>query len=254
MVRFAFALRRLAAALVAVLAVGMAHEAAAQGGVQADTATFSTYFPSLCVLGSTCGSAQLLGFNFKLGNGTVVNSVYVYREGVISFGSALPTGATIGDLNSLGGAYYAGAFSPFTGDDVTVTFGLAGGIDHGLPKGVNDQVRIDYFVEPTGFGLGPDPTNVRGEFQIQVNRGADDGTGATVTFLTGGPANDTSPGARGTTWYSSGIPAGALSGANLSGVAVSTGTPEPASWTLMIGGFAAVGGLMRHKRRRPVLV
>ncbi|QDZ08976.1 PEP-CTERM sorting domain-containing protein [Sphingomonas panacisoli] len=34
-------------------------------------------------------------------------------------------------------------------------------------------------------------------------------------------------------------------------LAVITPVPEPATWSLMILGFGAVGGVMRHRRRSP---
>jgi hypothetical protein len=206
-------LRRVLAAMAAGALAVMAHGAAAQGGVQIDTSVFSLSSPpQLCTLGQSCSFAQNLHFNITLGNGTTFNTVYIYREGVIGLGAALPTTATFGSLASLGGAYIAPAFADFAGENVHVTFGLSGGTDHGLALGVNDDVLIDWYVEPTT----PDPTsptNDRGEFQIKFHT-AQYGTGGPSGFSVnyGGNLGDPNVGAEGLYWPGSGSPSDAVGG------------------------------------------
>lgn len=229
-------------ALAGAIVLGSASAAQASGGVQIDTAAFSTSNVTLCNVGQACGSGYNLGFDVALGNGTSFNTVYIYRQGVIGLGAALPTTATLGDLNSLGGAYIAPSFGDFTGLDVHTTFALAGGMDHGLPPFVNDDVLIDWFVSDPNVL----PDHNRGEFQIEFHTGQyGEGGPSFVRVNYGGNLGDPTPGAQGLFWPGDGKPPGALTGSNLSGVAP---TPEPATWIMLILGFGVVGAFARRGR------
>jgi hypothetical protein len=262
-------LRRLRGALSVAAVVGAifgAGAAAAQGGVQIDTAVVggsSTVPISTCSLGQACTHSFNLGFDVTLGNGQVVDTVYIYREGVVGVGSALPTSATVTSLGSLGNAYVAAALSDFSGYNVSVTYALSGGPDHGLPcprfnpppgcVNVNDDVLIDYFVSDTA--------GEKGEFQIKFHTGQY-GTGPASFIgsfyggqsLVSGGIEFGSPGSGvpdglGGFWNFKDGPIDALRGSNLSGNL--PGVPEPAAWALMIGGFFMAGAALRRRAPTP---
>ena len=70
-------------------------------------------------------------------------------------------------------------------------------------------------------------------------------------FHAGGGQGDPGPGAEGQYWPGSGMLAGYYQGYDLSGLPASTGTPEPATWALMIGGFFVAGAALRRRAPRP---
>lgn len=257
-------LRRLRTALGAAAIVGAlfgAGAAAAQGGVQVDTSTFSTSKfgassggTGFCVLGQACNTFVDVGFNIKLGTGVVTRDIYMYEDGIIGVGSALPTGATLGDPSSLGHAYIAASFADYSGTTVHATVGLAGGPDHNLPPGENDWTLVDWFVDSPTQGLG--------EYQIKFitfqNYPPIDPSvpqppdySYSFGFHAGGGQGDPGIGAEGLYWPGSGMLAGYYQGFDLSGLPADPGVPEPAAWALMIGGFFVVGAALRRRAPAP---
>jgi hypothetical protein len=257
-----YALRESAAALVALVVACGANGALAQGGVQADTSVIGGASVQFCTLGQPCSFGLSLAFTaaesfaLPLNDGTFYDTVYIYREGVIGLGRALPTGATLGDLSTLGYAFVAPAFSSFSGLDVRVTFQYSGGTDHGLLGYENDDVLVDWYVgtPPTVPG-GPETD--RGEFQVKFHTDQfGTGRGGPVQVAYGGPQfGDPNPGSLGLSWLGTGAPSDALMGSNFAGSGPdprppSDGVPEPGTWAMAVIGLGLAGGALRVTRRR----
>ena len=78
--------------------------------------------PSLCTLGSTCAGIAITSadLGYLNADSTTINyfpgtKMYVYEEGVVSFGAPLPLTAVVGNISSLGqGDWFAPAFGAAT--------------------------------------------------------------------------------------------------------------------------------------------
>lgn len=205
-----------------------------------------------CSLGSACsptltldGTPGIDAFNDGFG----ASNVYVYGEGVVSFGAPLPLTASLaGGTASFGdGTWFApGLGAPleitsyqsilgnhwFNWDDAGghIMFQMEirdDGACHSCVFGnpfwnPRDANLADFDVTFNGPGRGIEAYNVAPEAQPGFPPCAPD---------SGGPGNLACPG-----HFNN----------DLRG---SSGTPEPASWALMIAGFGAVGSLLRHRRR-----
>ena len=252
MVKLIQALRAAIGAAVMLCAIAFGGTAAAQGGIQIDTSAFGTQAVSLCTLGQACNTSYNLNFQMTLGAITF-SRVYIYKEGVVGLGAELPLTAHVGSLESLGGAFIAPALSDFAGYDVSAAFAYSGGPDHLLPVGVNDSTLVNFFVNTHTTGNVADlPSDERGEFQIRFHT-FDLGVGFGVPALNIGYGGPTLPGPNPGTaadlfWPGTGVPPGALSGTNFTGVAAA---PEPAAWMLLIGGFFMMGAALRRRAAAP---
>jgi hypothetical protein len=185
--------------------------------------------------------------------------LYIYKDGIVSFGDPLPAGATLGDASTLGHAFAAPGFDSFAGHTIDVvvslvptfdpTIGPDGDYTGGL-TGVSIYWEIDNATDHAhifGVSLGPDPCD----------------TGFNACFYYGSPEFS---------WWRDDatdafLPDGALVGfpdamhtvgvdlfmaddPNIQGnVSFSGGAvPEPSVWGLLILGFGAVGAVLRRRR------
>jgi len=235
--------------------IGLAGAAHADRGYAQDNGATAGSLGA-CTLGSACSGIPLSAATF--GAYFIPNRMYVYHEGVVSFGAPLPLTASVhGGTSSLGdGDWFAPSFGPAL--DV-VTY-----------NDIADRYRIDF-----GVGLVTVPANCTGsctalatnaahrqfEFEIPFpfngeiffNGHLGDGSGrveafhfvhappfgpppAPIVFDPGSHPDEFQLGQYGTYSLNANI-----------------GLPEPGAWALMLAGFGAVGAVMRCRRRAAVL-
>ncbi|HEY2358008.1 MAG TPA: PEPxxWA-CTERM sorting domain-containing protein [Phenylobacterium sp.] len=251
-------IRRIAFAAGAAALALISSAARASGDVQIDSPIGGQTSPfTLCQLGQSCTGFDM-GFNVALNNGGSFNKIYVYRDGVIGLGQALPVGATLGNLASLGDYYAAVGFedlSPTSPDlagvltdpnDVGVTVSRNGGTDHGLPAGTVDEILVDYFIGDWHTQAG-----YHGMMQVRFathQYGSISPSLPTISLLHGTPAGGQM---MGVTWTDPSVFPDGLVGLSLGPDAESPGLPEPATWALMISGFGLAGVALR-RRGRPI--
>jgi hypothetical protein len=248
--------------------------------------------PSLnpCTLGSGCAANNFNQVYEDFGSGPeptdpsdfnlgVFGKVYVYDDGVISIGQALPIGASVvGGLGSLGGNYIAVGFADLASLNAN-KFAVVGTINpQSTPDGNGQEagvVNVEWIFDTPGkeaaiVGITlTDESNVKpGQINVQI------GFGAPSTSWFGGyphPYCDTlcnSDNIEGV--Y---LPTGAIIGSGFDGfgspVTVSSdfdysnydfdinlntpglstsGVPEPATWALSMLGFGLLGYRLRRRR------
>lgn len=250
---------------------------------------FTSAFTDLAVRN---GAQQVnLGFNVNFGFG-LVNTLFVHKNGIVSFGapiaagqaitglSNLSAGATGGGLGSLGAPVIAPYFaylepSNSSGDtrlnagDVTVQFGEADPYADGGAYDVRDlrqAVRITWYGLNAGDAAAGAPLPVYAQLLISA-----DDQGLSNFEFRYGPPNQ--PGqadygslagfALGNTVlqfngpYQQGVPTFFEFNDGVyigqGGVTVSPGVPEPTTWAQLIFGFGAVGHALRRRRVRLAL-
>ena len=193
---------------------------------------------------------------------------------------SLPLAAAQG-APGLNGSYWLGGYGGNIGGTPSATFntntvcfpncfGYAGDGDTvsnflGVPSGYTTGLSADYSglgghaLELSGFlNIGTSGTHNLGLYSddgsymwvdgnLVVNNGGDHGPSpaSSNVFLTAGAHTlliyqQENGGITALTAY--------LDGNALTGSAISTSAPEPASWALMMGGFALIGGVMRSRR------
>jgi len=232
-----------------------------------------------CALGSLCAAQDF---------GGVFTSVYVYDDGVASFGQPLPAGASVaGGVSTLGSAFIAPGFSDLSGsldyvaaNAVSFNQGLGEGYFDSLGNPVTGELRLDWVFGPAGNesifeldmvdqslsptlgedpGVDPSPSDTIG---AALGYGSD--VGAWFNSGNGSPAF-LPPGTE-VAWDIGGVtgsaPASeAVGGGDIpiftfqfSNVSTTPVVPEPSTWSMMIVGLGFAGGLLRGQRRsRPRL-
>ena len=251
---------RRAAFAVGLAALALTAGAArASGDVQIDSPIGGLpTFVTGCQLGQGCTGFSM-GFSVALNNGGSFDTIYVYRDGVIGLGQALPGGATLGDPSSLGDFYAAVGFEDLSGTspglialgvdpaNVGVTISRNGGTDHSLPAGTVDEILVDYFI-----GDGQTQAGYHGIMQVRFathQYGSIPASVPDISLLHGTPSGGFLMGKQ---WPETGLIDGAFVGTKLGPTLDTSGVPEPATWALMILGVGAAGAALR-RRRRPAL-
>jgi len=210
--------------------------------------------------------------------------LYIYDDGVVSFGKALPGGASVGDLSSLGDAFLAPGLNDFGTalDFVSIT-----PISQGYSDGVNPvvgELRVQWvFDAPAGspnifeldlfdesFGGGK-PGDVKAQFLYGsdgFNFSSSDGslldsnflsvesylpTGAVMAYRDGaaGGSNTitlTDPADIAAFLDGNNGTGNNTTGIQLTGFGLSAAVPEPATWLMMILGAGLTGAVLRGRR------
>jgi hypothetical protein len=256
-------IRAVACAAVITSGIGLVTPAMAQRGIQADGSDDDE--PSqrvndfgLCTLGTTgCGGFQVEfppTYAGSIGGQDYgiqyfsTQTIFIYAEGVVSFGEELPEGASVaGGLASLGtGNWFAPGFGGAT--EVTV-------FDDSL-TGHEVKFRINW---GPGVGSAP-PTEVdKVLFQLTLGQFEEDPLVAVFGFQSG------YPGGHGAVAYnyapfaaSPGTPPGTIQTSPISaydlrfsGHEVLASAPEPSSWAVMLLGFGLAGTALRRRHGFP---
>lgn len=230
-----------------------------------------------CFGGATC-TPEALPFAINYGNG-LKTGVYIYENGFVTLGAAVdPAKLDYANLDAFGTDVIAPAFGdivsdaptaergyPFDNGEVTHTTGDA---DFTAPYDVNDiafhsiynvtwnavragvdgpdsfkryQFQIQ-FLDATAF----DPAAVAGDFDLSLNFGTTLPQGVLSGFKLGAYTVAIDP--QTVTGSQSQDFVYSFRGGRLVGAAP-PGVPEPATWALMIGGFALAGSAARRSRR-----
>ncbi|MDB5481582.1 MAG: hypothetical protein JWO83_2635 [Caulobacteraceae bacterium] len=261
----AFRTMTAAVSLSATLTLGISSPASAR---YIATDNFTPIPISGCDLGGSCQASDLGGQV-----GTIVydasdavyldvqsigdfGQLYIYKDGIVSFGRPLPSTAALGNPSSLGNSFAAPGFAPLplTAVEVAAAF---------QPTGQTDAFGYDYVVI-SGVTVFWTLTN-----------------GAIVGLELSSPGCPNAAcfdyGSLAGSWYSPDtpvapyLPAGALIGFPgdvvtmpqtggidfLTGYSPAfqhtvnlTGVPEPATWIMLAAGGGGVGLLVRRRRRR----
>jgi PEP-CTERM motif-containing protein len=193
----------------------------------------------------------VFGENVTIDTLSGFDKLYIYRDGIVSFGSALPAGATLGDASTLGHSFAAPGFDAFAGDSIDVEVALTPERDSvGDPTGGLAGIGIYWIINDAnifGMTIGSDPCSTG--FNTCFYYGSPEFSwfkdDATDPFLPDG-ALVGFPGAMHTVGAGLTIDLDtAIQGnVSLSGGAV----PEPSAWALMILGFGALGAAFRRRR------
>ena len=254
----------LGAAAVAALFVAVATPAAASfistDSGDRNVITGCALGPGGCTAPTDFGFSTLPAFpigvddeKHELDTFNPLSQMYVYRDGIVSFGAPLPDGATPGNAASLGGAFAAPGFADYSGDDVEIVAGVTPAADgsigsagiwwkvtHGGVISVFDlflssscaDAYFDYgSTSDSWVGLDTDPWLPDGAlvgFNGSLRTFPIDGSGVPVDISE----------------FSS------YSGfVDFAGLPPPSGAPEPGVWAMLVMGFGGLGALLR--RRRP---
>jgi hypothetical protein len=205
-----------------------------------------------CTFGGAACVATPMGFTANFGSGSF-SGLYIYTNGLVSFGSEIAGGADLSSLASIGTNVFTAGYSPTM---ALSSFRVATGLSN--VEFINRPViRINYIasVDATDHATQIDIYDLGGgEFVLQYDYG---GTGTTAdiasnayvgyNFLGASGLQISSPRAR--------VQAASQPGNNdfrffLPGV-----TPEPATWAMMLTGFGLTGlGLRRRRRNARTLI
>jgi hypothetical protein len=204
-----------------------------------------------CAIGGSPCAGLTMPFSADFGVGAF-NKIYVYNNGLVSFGSEIAAGANLSSITSIGGNVFTAGYSPSM--TLTQPFQLQ------LPSTASNEIgilkdkpvfRVRYltsFGAVTGMLMQVSIFDVGGgEYALQFAHGNSGGTPdiAANAYL----------------GYSFGASNFQVSGSTLrtqvQGGATAfeyffrTATPsvpEPTSWVTMLVGFAIVGGGLRRRR------
>ena len=190
--------------------------------------------------------------------------IYVYNDGIISLGHALPAGATLGDPGSLGNSYIAAGFADLSGSLAGIAafsyYGPDGTSDSfGYPNETVGAVDIFWILKTGaifGVSIGFDcgPTLACLEYGSDANSWYNTGPIPIDPYLPKGaligfPGRHTTvPGVDPAGFLSRGN--AAFQGAFDLNAPLSSGTPEPAAWTMLLLGFGALGASLRLQGAR----
>jgi hypothetical protein len=204
-----------------------------------------------CVIGGTPCAGLTMPFSADFGTG-VFNKVYVYNNGLVSFGSEIAAGADLSSITSIGGNVFTAGYSPtmipstpFQVQDPSIAFNATGVLQF------KPVFRVRYL---TAFETTTETMQVSifdvggGEYALQFGHGR---TSATPNIA-----------ANAYLGYAFGASNLQISGSALqsqvqSGTtkfeyffrATAASVPEPGSWALIITGFAMVGSILRRRER-----
>jgi PEP-CTERM motif len=204
-----------------------------------------------CVVGGAPCVGLTMPFSADFGAGAF-NKVYVYNNGLVSFGGEIAAGANLSSITSIGGNVFTAGYSPsmtltapFQLQDPSIAFNATGVL---LNKPVFRVRYLASFGATTGMPMQISIFDVGGgEYALQFAHGSGPGTPdiAADAYL----------------GYSFGASNLQVTGATLRGQvqggttpfeyffrAATPAVPEPSSWAMMIAGFAIVGGGLRRRQ------
>ena len=208
-----------------------------------------------CVFGgATCVGIDM-PFSANFGTGAF-SKVYVYDNGLVSFGSVIAASADLSSLASIGGNVLTAGYSPTM--SMTTPFQVQDPSDAFAATGVLNSVPVFRVRYVASFGTATETADLPMQFSI-----FDVGSGVYALQFGHGDFDkdpDIAPDAY--LGYSFGGAGFQVSGATLRSQ-VQSGTtdfeyffggstgavPEPASWMMLMVGFGLAGGAMRQKRR-----
>lgn len=237
-------LMRFIAFLAGALALGAATAATAAPNLVSN-GSFETLTSGLGQLGYNTDAVGWTtnGYNFVFG---ASNADSVGSNGV--YGNLKLWGPANGSANGLGpspfggnyvgadGAFQVGAISQVltgltVGNKYAINFSWGGIQQNGFDGAQTEQWEVSLGGAPSQFtAIYNNPSHGFSGWISEKFVFVADGTSATLSFLAHGTP--------------SGVPPFSL----LDGVS-GTAVPEPAMWTMMIGGFGLVGGALRSRRR-----
>jgi hypothetical protein len=271
--------KRLRARLIAPLALGIALAAMAAQPALARRIAVDTSSPAAFTNFCSVGASSCAANNF----GGVFGSVYVYNDGVVSFGQPLPTTASVaGGTGSLGSAYLAPGLTDLSGsldgmfvNAISFNQGLGEGYFDAAGHPVTGELRLDWVFGPVGsesifeldlidetLPIGQNPglnPSVSDDVSALFGYGSESGgwfdggadvepflpTGSVIAWNIGGQSSSTTVPASGVGTY--------LDASNFEiddihlAPATSAAVPEPATWAMMIFGFGLAGAALRRR-------
>ena len=190
-----------------------------------------------CDLGQPCSANNLgifLGGTYQNpadGNYYQVNdlgdfaNLYIYKDGIVSLGHALPSNATVGDASTLGDAFIAPAFADY--------------INPADPGKALAEVEVAFY---------PYDGTIKA---LNIYWRLHDGSLFGLEGLSNGGIVNGAGGGFGGWWGPVDIaeytPDGAIVGSNGAFTQTFAGTPEPATWTMLLIGFGLAGAAMRRR-------
>ena len=202
---------------------------------------------------SYSGSSSALVANFGFG---AFSSVYLYSNGLVSIDAPIAAGSNLSSLSTIGGNVFTAGYVPGTTYNdfqiqgpVPSTYYGNGDPASGKPvvRVLYDNQNIEFSIYDLGSGnyelqyaYGvPFPSDPNSQFTLASNGYAGYSFTGSPTVQTNGAAVNT---AGSYNYFFS--PAGSGTGTGTVGA-----TPEPATWAMMLIGFAGMGLALRQKRR-----
>ncbi len=205
-----------------------------------------------CVIGGAPCAGLTMPFSANFGIGAF-NKVYVYSNGLMSFGAEIAAGANLSSITSIGGNVFTAGYSPsmtltspFQVQDPSNAFNGTGILQN---KPVFRVRYLASFGTVVGMPMQVSIFDVGGgEYALQFGHGNNSATPdiAADAYL----------------GYSFGSSSLQVSGNTLRGQvqggttafeyffrATAPSVPEPTSWAMIIAGFAIAGANIRHRRR-----
>ena len=216
------------------------------------TRTFSGY----CDLDLSDCNPQQLGYSVSLGGGAFSSNVLVYGNGLVGFGDVPDLTSVFADIQSFGSPsptdygqnlVSAGQTNDLYFDSSAGEVFLQTGVLDLLPNGV---IHASFYkctsplscpINAYALTLTPTFSGPGGQsgYNGQFTFGSGTGTGSDIGYVVDGQFTPVT----GTSFF---LPA------QFRDLVLSTGAvPEPASWMLLIGGFAGLGSALRTRRRSP---
>ncbi len=203
-----------------------------------------------CIIGGAACVATPTGFTGNFGSGSFTG-LYIYSNGLISFGSEIPGGADLSTLASIGTNVFTAGYSPTM---TLTTFRVATGLSN--VEFVNRPViRINYLasVDATDHMTQIDIYDLGGgEFVLQYDYG---GGGTTSDIASNAYVGYNFPGASDLQINN---PRARVQAAGQPGnedfrFFLPGAVPEPATWAMMFAGFGLVGAMQRRRVAKPDL-
>ena len=217
-----------------------------------------------CVIGGAACSATILPFFFDFGTGST-NQAFIYDRGIISFGTAIPSGVDPnGPFTSFGVPVIAplyvpgssGTPGPYQVGTATIA---AGDFVETLPNFGTDLFLIN-FLDPTTIDQNNNlsalisvifdfsPTELRVEFIHGMSGlGFDENGQNTVIFVLPDTTNTQMGFSLGSNGFFQAPPD--ILGTNAFSITAGNAVPEPGTWMTMLLGFGLAGFALRRARR-----
>jgi PEP-CTERM motif len=199
-----------------------------------------------CTLGGAACVATSMGFTANFGSGSF-SGLYIYTNGLVSFGSEIAGGADLSSLASIGTNVFTAGYSPTM---VLSAFRVATGLAN-VEYPNRPVIRINYLanVDATDHMTQIDIYDLGGgEFVLQYDYG---GAGTTSDIATNAYVGYNFPGASGLQINNprARVQAAAQPGNEDFRFFLPGAVPEPATWATMLTGFALVGIGQRRRKR-----